>query len=149
MSHTFTTDKSFSLSIVSPERSIYIGDVRMVAAMSVNGELGIYPRHAPLLASLMPGEVRLITLEGDEEFIYVSGGYIEVQPASVTILADTALRGQDIDENAAREAKRLAEENIRTSQLYSDRDQAYIELLKALAQLRALEHSRRNKKRGM
>ncbi len=97
----------------------------------------------------MPGEVRVTTVKGDEEYIYVSGGYIEVQPTMVTILADTAVRGLDVDETAAHEAKRRAEEAIRTSPLYSDRDQAYIELIKALAQLKALEHSRRNKKRGM
>ncbi len=137
------------LSIVSPEGSIYAGDVRMISALSVNGGLGIYPRHAPLLADLLPGEVRFITIKGDEEFIYVSGGYIEVQPTMVTILADTAVRGQDVDETAAQEAKRRAEETIRTSPLYSDRDQAYIELIKALAQLKVLEHSRHNKKRGI
>lgn len=149
MSLTFPTDKSFQFSIVSPERNIYSGEVRMVSATSVDGELGIYPQHAPLLANLAPGVVRVITLSGDEEYIYVSGGYIEIQPAIVTILADTAVRGLEVDENEAREAKQRAEEGIRTSVLYSDRDRAYIELIKALAQLKALEQSRRHKKRGI
>ena len=137
-----TTDKSFHLSIVSPERQIYAGEVRMVTAVSVDGELGIMP-------DLIPGEVKIVTMAGEEEYVYVSGGYIEILPTQVTILADTALRGQDVDEAAATEAKRLAEKTISTSPLYSDRDQAQVELIKALAQLRALEHSRRRKKRGM
>ena len=144
-----TTDKSFRLYIVSPERQIYAGEVRMVTAISVDGELGIMPRHSPLLADLLPGEVKVITAAGEEEYVYVSGGYIEVLPMEVTILADTALRGQEVDEAAALEAKRLAEKTINSSPLYSDRDQAQVELIKALAQLRALEHSRRRKKRGM
>ncbi len=144
-----TTDKSFHLSIVSPERQIYAGEVRMVTAVSVDGELGVMPRHSPLLADLIPGEVKIVTMAGEEEYVYVSGGYIEILPTQVTILADTALRGQDVDEAAAQEAKRLAEKTISSSPLYSDRDQAQVELIKALAQLRALEHSRRRKKRGM
>lgn len=143
------SSKSFQLSIVSPERSLYAGEARMVSVVSVNGELGILPRHAPLLADLLPGEVRITTSTGEEEYIFVSGGYIEVQPEVVTILADTAIRGQEVDEAAALEAKKQAERIIRTSPLYSDRDMAQLELIKALAQLRALEHSRRSKKRGM
>lgn len=143
------SDKTFRLHIVSPERQIYSGEVRMVTAMSVNGELGIMPRHSPLLADLLPGEVKLITEAGEEEYVYVSGGYIEVLPTVVTILADTAQRGQDVDEAAALAAKELAEKTIRSSPLYSDRDAAQVELIKALAQLRALEHTRRRKKRGM
>lgn len=146
MSHS---DKSFLLNIASPECAIYSGQVRMVCLLSVDGELGILPRHSPLLANLIPGEVRITTLDGTEVFVYVSGGYLEVLPHMVTILADTALRGEDVDEAAAREARKRAEKTMRTSPLYSDRDQAYQELLKALAQLKALEHTRRRKKRSL
>ncbi len=143
------SDKTFMLNIASPERSIYSGNAHMVSVLSVNGELGILPRHSPLLADLLPGEVRILTPSGEEQFVYVSGGYIEVLPHMVTILADTALRGEDVNETAALEAKKQAERTIRTSPLYTDRDQAHIELIKALAQLKALEHTRRMKKRGM
>jgi F-type H+-transporting ATPase subunit epsilon len=143
------SEKTFLLNIASPERSIYSGTAHMVSVLSVNGELGILPRHSPLLADLLPGEVRILTPGGEEQFVYVSGGYIEVLPHMVTILADTALRGEDVNEAAALEAKKLAEKTIRTSPLYTDRDQAHIELIKALAQLKALEHTRRMKKRGM
>lgn len=143
------SDKTFVLNIASPERAIYTGEAHMVSVLSVNGELGILPRHSPLLANLLPGEIHITKADGAEEYIYISGGYIEVLPHVVTILADTALRGEDVDEAAALEAKKQAEKTIRTSPLYSDRDQAQLELIKALAQLKALEHTRRMKKRGM
>jgi ATP synthase, F1 epsilon subunit (delta in mitochondria) len=142
------TDKTFLLNIASLERAIYSGPAHRVSVLSVNGELGILPRHSPLLAGLLPGEVRIIQADGTEEFVYVSGGHIEVLPHMVTILADTALRGEDINEAAALEAKKRAEKTIRTSPLYTDRDQAQLELIKALAQLKALEHTRRSRKRG-
>lgn len=118
----------------------------MVAVPSVGGEIGVLPRHTPLLANLLPGEVRILTPDDEVEYIYVSGGYVEIQPFAVTILADTAIRGQEVDEQAALEAKRRAEETISTARLFLDRDMAHIELLKALAQLKALEHARRNKR---
>jgi len=143
------TGATIALSIVSAEGLIYAGEVRMVAVPSVRGEIGVLPRHAPLLANLLPGEVRLLTPDEKEEYIYVSGGYVEIQPFAVTILADTAIRGQEVDEQAAVEAKRRAEETISTARLFLDRDRAHIELLKALAQLKALEHARRNKRGGI
>jgi F-type H+-transporting ATPase subunit epsilon len=136
----------FELSIVSAEGAVYSGAARMVVAPSVSGGLGIMPRHAPLLATLKPGEVTIINLEGESEFLYVSGGYIEVQPHAVTILADTALRGDEVDERAALEAKKRAEDVIHTARLFMDRDRAQVELLKALAQLKVLEHTRRSKR---
>ena len=135
-----------ALTIVSAEGGIYSGEVRMVVVPSVKGEIGILPRHAPLLANLLPGEVRILTPEENTEYIYVSGGYVEIQPFAVTILADTAMRGHEVDEKAALEAKKRAEETIRSARLYIDRDRAQIELLKALAQLKALEHARRDKR---
>lgn len=137
---------TFELVITSAEGKIYSAPARMAIVPSAMGDIGILPRHAPLLAKLLPGEVRITTASGDEEYIYVSGGYVEVQPFGVTVLADTAARGQEVDEAAARAAKARAEETIRTARLHQDRDRAHIELLKALAQLRALEHARRNKR---
>ncbi len=135
------------LTIVSAHQQIFSGPVRMVSARSVVGDLGILPRHTPLLTLLQPGEVRIQMPEGDEEFIYVSGGMMEVQPFAVTILADTALRSDQIDEEAAQAARRKAEETIRNSMLFSDRDKAHAELLKAVAQLQTLQDARRRRKR--
>ncbi|MCK9531739.1 MAG: F0F1 ATP synthase subunit epsilon [Gammaproteobacteria bacterium] len=137
------SDKTLRLEIVSAQAQVYSGQAHMVSVQAVSGELGILPRHAPLMTFLVPGEVRIRTASGDEEFIYVDGGFLEVQPDVVTILADTAVRGGDIDEEAALKARRAAEEAMRTATLYSDRDLAQAELLKALAQLRTLEHTRR------
>lgn len=140
--------KTFFLEIVSPEDLVYAGEVSLLAVQSVDGELGIYARHSPLMAKLRPGELRIKTHEDKQHFIYVSGGFIEVQPYRVTLLADTGLRGEDIDREAALAAKKRAERIIRTSPLYSDRDQAHTELLKAIAQLKAYEHTRTGSKRG-
>jgi F-type H+-transporting ATPase subunit epsilon len=135
---------SLQLEIVSAHGKVFSGRVRMVSVTSVAGELGILPRHTPLMTFLRPGEARLLTDEG-EEYIYVSGGFMEVQPDMVTILADTALRGDEIDEQAAEEAKRAAEVAMENSVLYSDRDAAYAELLKAMAQLHTLADARKKK----
>ncbi len=139
-------NRTAQLHIVSAERRIFDGDVREVTLPSVMGEMGVLPGHAPLLAQLNPGEVRLVSADGEEDFIYVSGGLAEIQPHLITVLADTAMRGQEVDEAAALQAKRQAEEAIRTSVLYTDRDYAQAQLLKALAQLKALEDYRRKKR---
>ncbi len=135
---------TLQLEIVSAHGKVFSGPVRMVSVTSVAGELGILPRHTPLMTFLRPGEARLLTEEG-EEYIYVSGGFMEVQPFQVTILADTAMRGDEIDEQAAQQAKRKAEEAMEGSVLYSDRDSAYAELLKAMAQLQTLADARKKK----
>ena len=96
-------------SIVSAEEEIFSGQVEMVVASGTIGELGIMPGHTPLLTGVRPGPVRLILEGGEEEIYFASGGYLEVQPTSITILADTALRADDIDEAAALEAKKKAE----------------------------------------
>jgi F-type H+-transporting ATPase subunit epsilon len=140
------TVSSVHLHIVSAEKELFSDTVRMVTAPAADGEVGIYPHHAPLMTFLNPGEVKFIDMKGEEDFIYVSGGILEVQPHVVTVLADTALRGDDIDEEAALKAKRLAEETMAKSVLYSDRDKARAELLKAIAQLQTLKDLR--KKRG-
>ncbi|HCC77210.1 MAG TPA: F0F1 ATP synthase subunit epsilon, partial [Shigella sp.] len=103
------------------------------------GELGIFPGHAPLLTAIKPGMIRIVKQFGHEEFIYLSGGIIEVQPGSVTVLADTAIRGQDLDEARALEAKRKAEEHIKSSHGDVDYAQASAELAKAIAKLRVIE----------
>src|SRR3990172_6215244 len=127
--------------IVSAEQEIFSGTAEMVFAPLVTGEVGILPRHAPLLAPLKPGEVRVRT--GHEELaFYVSGGMLEVQPHIVTVLTDTALRAKDIDEAAALEAKQRAEQAIqdRTSEFEYAKAQA--ELAEAVAQLQAIQKLR-------
>jgi F-type H+-transporting ATPase subunit epsilon len=133
--------------VVSAEEAIFSGEARMVVAPAVMGEVGILPRHTPLLAHLRPGTVRVITPEGGEEPYYISGGLLEVQPHQVTILADTALRAQDIDEAAAVEAKHRAEAALR--ERATDQDLAHVqqELIRAAAQLQTLQALRKQLKR--
>src|SRR3990167_5160254 len=127
--------------IVSAEKEIYSGTAEIVFAPLVTGEVGILPRHAPLLARMKPGEVRVRT--GTEElFFYVSGGLLEVQPYVVTVLADTALRARDLDEAAALKAKELAEEALRNRKAVIDYAKAQAELAEAIAQLRAIKRQR-------
>ena len=127
--------------IVSAEKEIYSGIAEMVFAPLVTGEVGILPRHAPLLARMKPGEVRVRT--GAEELsFYVSGGLLEVQPHVVTVLADTALRAKDIDEAAALKAKESAEEALRNRKTDIDYAKAQAELAEAIAQLRAIQKLR-------
>lgn len=132
--------------IVSAEEEIFSGPAEMVFATAVMGELGIMPRHAPLLTQLKPGEVRIKTPDGEEQFYYVSGGMLEVQPHVVTVLADTAVRARDLDEAAAIQAKERAEQALRDKTSEFEYAQAQSELAEAAAQLRAIkklrEHSR-------
>ncbi|VAW87073.1 ATP synthase epsilon chain [hydrothermal vent metagenome] len=127
--------------IVSAEQQIFSGTAEMVFAPSVNGDVGILPRHAPLLTQMRPGEVRIQTSEGEETF-YVSSGILEIQPHCVTVLADTALRAKDIDEAAALEAKQLAEEAMKDRKGEIDYTKAQIELAEAIAQLQAIQKLR-------
>ena len=131
--------------IVSAEKEIYSGLAEMVFAPLVTGEVGILPRHAPLLARMKPGEVRVRT-PSEELSFYVSGGMLEVQPHVVTILADTALRAKDIDEAAALKAKERAEEAMKSRQSDIDYAKAQAELAEAIAQLRAIQKLRDRKK---
>ena len=129
------------IDIVSAEKEIYSGIAEMVFAPLVTGEVGILPRHAPLLARMKPGEVRVRS--GTEELsFYVSGGLLEVQPHVVTVLADTALRAKDIDEAAALKAKESAEEALRNRKTDIDYAKAQAELAEAIAQLRAIQKLR-------
>jgi F-type H+-transporting ATPase subunit epsilon len=131
--------------IVSAEGEIFSGEAAMVFAPAVMGEIGIAPRHAPLLTTLRPGEVRVQTPTGEEQFFYVSGGALEVQPHVVTVLADTALRARDLDEAAALQAKQRAEEALRDRTGQIEIAEAQAELARAMAQIRAIEKLRKLK----
>ena len=133
--------------IVSAEKEIFHGNVSMVIATGEMGELGIAPRHAPLITRLKPGQVRLKLENGEELFFYVSGGILEVQPQVVTVLADTAERAADLDEAAARKAKEEAERAIANRTDTLEIAEAEVQLAQALAQLQALEQMRRSLKR--
>ncbi len=132
--------------IVSAESEIFHGNATLVVATGEEGELGIAPRHAPLITRLKPGQVRVIAENGDEQFFYVSGGILEVQPQVVTVLTDTAVRAKDLDEAAARKAKDDAERALANRTDAVEIAQAQAELAQALAQLQAIERLRRNLK---
>lgn len=129
--------------IVSAEAEIFSGTASMVFAPAEMGEVGILPRHAPLLTKLRPGEVRVVKPDNEEEFFYVSGGMLEIQPHSITILSDTAQRAHDLDEAAALEAKQRAEQSMKDKKSEVDYAQAERELAEAVAQLRAIQHVRK------
>jgi F-type H+-transporting ATPase subunit epsilon len=131
--------------IVSAEQSIFSGPAEMLVAPAEMGEVGIYPRHTQMLAPLKPGEVRVVKPGGEEETFYVSGGMLEVQPLTVTVLSDTAMRARDLDESAALEAKREAEDALRNSEAGVDYARAQAELAEAVAQLRAIDKLRKKK----
>ncbi|MBK8164119.1 MAG: F0F1 ATP synthase subunit epsilon [Gammaproteobacteria bacterium] len=128
--------------IVSAEEEIFSGPAEMVFAPAVMGEVGILPRHAPLLTQLKPGEVRIRTGGGEEQFFYVSGGMLEIQPHVVTVLADTALRAKDLDEAAALQAKERAEQALRDKSSEFEYARAQSELAEAVAQLQAIKKLR-------
>ena len=125
--------------IVSAEGEIHSGDAKMVYAPARMGEVGIAPRHAPLLTALKPGEVRVEDTEGKEHFFYITGGMLEVQPHLVTVLADTALRGDELDEAAALKAQQQAEEVLRGVSGATDLTRAQMELEEARARYRAAQ----------
>jgi F-type H+-transporting ATPase subunit epsilon len=132
--------------IVSAEGHMFSGQGEMVYAPATMGEVGIAPRHAPMVTPLKPGEVRVDPGGGKpQEHFYVSGGMLEVQPFKVTILADTGLRAADIDEAAAQEAKRRAEDTLANQKADIDLAKAQIELAEAVAQLRAIERLRKQR----
>ena len=132
--------------IVSAEAEIFSGTAAMVVITGEEGELGIAPRHAPLLTRIKPGQVRVMLPEGDEEFYYVSGGMLEVQPHVVTVLADTAARADDLDEAAAMKAKEEAERALSDRSADMEVAEAQARLAEAVAQLAALERLRKNLK---
>ena len=132
--------------IVSAEEEIFRGNVSMVVATGELGELGIAPRHAPLITRLKPGYVRVIGEDGEQQEFYVSGGILEVQPQVVTVLADTAVRARDLDEVVARQAKEEAERAIANRGDAMEVAEAQARLAEAVAQLQALERLRKNLK---
>jgi len=131
--------------IVSAEGEIFSGEASMVFAPAVMGEIGIAPRHAPLLTTLKPGEVRVQTPGGEEQFFFVSGGALEIQPHLVTVLADTAIRAKDIDEAAALQAKQRAEDALKNRGDTVQAAELQVQLAQAMAQLRAIEKLRKLK----
>lgn len=134
---------TFHLDIVSAEDSIYSGAVEFLVAPAQMGEIGIYPRHTPLLTRIKSGMVKIKAQLSEEEFIYVSGGMLEVQPDTVTILADTAIRSHDLDEAKALESKRAAEDAIKNRESDLDYAKAQAELIEAMAQLAAIDKLRK------
>ncbi|HEY4447938.1 MAG TPA: F0F1 ATP synthase subunit epsilon [Steroidobacteraceae bacterium] len=129
--------------IVSAEGELFSGPAAAVFAAASQGDIGIYPRHAPLLTLLKPGEVRVQPPDGDEQHFFVGGGVLEVQPSKVTILADTALRAKDIDEAAALAAKQRAEDALRERPGHITQAEALAELARAAAQLKLIERLRK------
>ena len=129
--------------VVSVEEQIYSGDAEFVVLPGVEGELGIYPRHTPLFTQIKPGAVRIKVPDRDqEEFVYVQGGFLEVQPTRVTVLADTAIRAHDLDEAKAIEAKKRAEEALANKDTAENLAAAQAELSAALAQIEAIRKLR-------
>ena len=121
--------------VVSAERELFTGQASMVLAPAAMGEVGIAPKHSPLLTRLKPGEVRVKTADGEQLYFFVSGGLLEVQPHLVTVMADTALRAKDADEAAAADAKRAAEEAVENAKGEMDLARAQAELVEAAARL--------------
>ena len=130
--------------VVSAEESIFSGEAKFVALPGENGELGILPRHTPLITRIKAGAVRIERADnGEEEFVFVAGGILEVQPGTVTVLADTAIRGKDLDEAKAVEAKKLAEEAMKNAKSEIDLAAATGEFAAMAAQLAAIQKLRR------
>jgi F-type H+-transporting ATPase subunit epsilon len=135
---------TIQVDVVSAEELIYSGEVEFVALPGEQGELGIYPKHTPLITRIKPGTVRMkIAGQAEDEVVFVNGGILEVQPNRVTVLADTAVRAADLDEAKAAEAKRLAEEAMANHDSDVDYAQAQAELASAIAQLSAIKRLRK------
>jgi len=131
--------------VVSAEESVFSGEARFVALPGEAGELGIYPRHTPLITRVRPGSVRIEKADGGEEFVFVAGGILEVQPNRVTVLSDTAIRGKDLDEEKAGQARAAAEEALKNARSEIDIAKAQSELAVMAAQFAALRKYRDRK----
>ena len=132
------------IDVVSAEASIFSGEAEFVVAPAGAGEVGIYPNHAPMITTIKPGALRIKLSDTTEEtVIYLSGGMLEVQPGVITVLADTAIRGADLDEAKARAAKEAAEEAMRNRSSDIDYAKAQAELAEAVAQIQAIERLRK------
>ena len=132
--------------VVSAEESIFSGEARFVALPGEAGELGVYPRHTPLITRIRPGSVRIEMADGSEEFVFVAGGILEVQPDRVTVLSDTAIRGKDLDDERANAARKAAEEALRNAKSEIDVARATSELAILAAELAALRKYRERPK---
>ncbi|ANX03802.1 F0F1 ATP synthase subunit epsilon [Immundisolibacter cernigliae] len=137
------TAATIQVDVVSAEASIYSGEAKFVALPGEAGELGILPRHTPLITRIRPGAVRIELPDGSEELVFVAGGILEVQPGAVTVLADTAVRAHDLDEAAAQEAKQRAEALMENRQGDFEYATASAELAEAMAQLQTIQRLRR------
>ena len=131
--------------VVSAEEQIFSGEAEFVALPGESGELGIYPMHTPLITRIRPGSVRITTADDQEEFVFVAGGILEVQPDCVTVLSDTAVRGKDLDEEKANQARLTAEEAVRNAKSDIDLARAQSELAIMAAQIAALRQYRAKK----
>ena len=135
---------TLQVDVVSAEEQIFSGEAKFVALPGEMGELGIYPRHTPLITRIKPGAVRIVRADNDaEEFVFVAGGILEVQPGTVTVLADTAIRGHDLDEAKALEARKLAEEAMKNAKTDIDFAKAQGEFATMAAQIAAIAKLRR------
>ena len=132
-----------NLNVVSAEEELFSGRIESLQITGSEGELGIMPGHAPLLTSLKPGMARIVKFGGEEEVIYLSGGMLEVQPNNVTVLADVAVRAQDLDEQAVLEAKQRAEENMNAHGADVDYAEVAAELARVTAQLRVIQATKK------
>ena len=137
--------KTMQVDVVSAEELIYSGEATFVALPGEVGELGIYPRHTPLISRIKAGSVRIQKPDGEDEFVFVAGGILEVQSDSVTVLSDTAVRGKDLDEERANAAKKAAEEHLKNAKSSVDMAAAQSELAIFAAQLTALRKFRKQK----
>jgi len=131
--------------VVSAEESIFSGEARFVALPGEAGELGIYPRHTPLITRIKPGSVRIEMADGKEEFVFVAGGILEVQPDSITVLSDTAVRGKDLDEEKANEARLAAEEALKNAKSEIDIAKIQSELAIMAAEIAAARKFRQKR----
>jgi F-type H+-transporting ATPase subunit epsilon len=131
--------------VVSAEESIFSGEARFVALPGESGELGIYPRHTPLITRVKAGSVRIELADGSEEFIFVAGGILEIQPNCVTVLSDTAIRGKDLDDEKANAARLAAEDAVKNAKSDLDLAKASSELAVMVAQVSALRRYRNKK----
>lgn len=135
--------KSFQCEIVSAEQSIFSGEISQIVAAGVMGDLGILAGHSPLMTELKPGPLRVLRDSGEEEIYYITGGFLEVQPDLVSVLADTAVRAHDLDEVSAEEARSEALKSLNEHNSDLDYSRATVELAEAVAQLRTLEQLRK------
>jgi F-type H+-transporting ATPase subunit epsilon len=133
--------------VVSAEASVFSGEAEFIVLPGVMGELGIFPKHTPLITQIKPGTVRIkVPGQTEEQVVYVQGGFLEVQPDVVTVLSDTAIRARDLDEAKALQAKQAAEESMQNKTSKEEIARAESELAGALAQLAAIRHLRRGRK---